>query len=170
MDDQNRVWIEHHSLCQQALHAKSWDALDVGSFIVQGQESIQCRTMIGDKFNSYTGLDMRPGNGVDVVAEATNMPFENDKFHLVICLDMLEHADWPRNVIHEIFRVTKPGGYLFLATVFNFPIHDYPSDYWRFTPACLKLLIEDAGFELVENLDIQGQLLPGIVRAIGKKP
>lgn len=170
MDEANRVWIETHPLTEQALRDKAWDILDVGSFIVKGQENIQCRTTIGDRCKSYTGLDMRPGDGVDVVSDASRMPFENDKYDLTICLDMLEHAEWPQAVIREIFRVTKPGGYLFLATVFAFPIHDYPSDYWRFTPNCMKLLLEDAGFDVVDFHGCNDLLLPGIVRGLGRKP
>jgi len=169
MDIANKVWIENHAVCQQAFQDKAWDVLEVGSFIVPTQELIQCRTAIGDKCNTFTGVDMRPGNGVNVVCDASHMPFENDKFHMTICLDMLEHAEWPRQIIHEIFRVTKSGGYLFLATVFGFPIHDYPSDYWRFTPNCLRLLLEDAGFQ-VQEVGQEGELdNPRVVRALGHK-
>lgn len=167
MDISNRNWILESQFFANV--GKSTSLLEVGSFIVEGQEDIQPRVMIQPMVGRYVGLDMRAGRGVDVVADASNMPFQAE-FDYVICLDTLEHAQWPRDCVREMFRVLKPGGCMFLATVFNFPIHDYPSDYWRFTPACMRLLAEDAGFIVEENLDDKDQLQPGIVKVIGRKP
>ena len=29
-----------------------------------------------------------------------------------------------------------------MSSLMNFPIHDYPSDYWRFTPAAFEVLLK----------------------------
>ena len=57
-------------------------------------------------------------------------------------------AVWNGQVIAEIKRVLKPGGLIVLTTRFAFPVHDAPSDYWRFTPYGLQKLFSD--FEIVE--------------------
>lgn len=44
------------------------------------------------------------------VAEATQVPFPDNAFDAVLCLDVLEHVKDDETVLKEIFRVTKPGG------------------------------------------------------------
>jgi SAM-dependent methyltransferase len=51
----------------------------------------------------------------------TDLPFKNAAFDAVTCLDVLEHLDDDRNLIKEIFRVVKPGGYV-IVTVPAFQI------------------------------------------------
>jgi len=147
------------------------EVLEVGSMIVAGQEHIALRDSIQPLVKKFIGLDMRPGNGVDVVANAVNIPYGDDSFDSIISLDTLEHVDWPRDVIRECARVLRPGGFFFLATVFSFPIHDYPSDYWRFTPTCLKMLVEDAGLEVYGDLTPETEgTNPMVVKVLARKP
>ncbi|MBI2597474.1 class I SAM-dependent methyltransferase [Candidatus Daviesbacteria bacterium] len=44
-------------------------------------------------------------------ADATHLPYKDNFFDAVFCLEMLEHVDYPRNIISEIKRVLKKGGY-----------------------------------------------------------
>src|SRR3989344_4306219 len=44
------------------------------------------------------------------VADAVSLPFKNNFFDLVVCLEVLEHVDDPVKVISEISRVLKKGG------------------------------------------------------------
>lgn len=45
------------------------------------------------------------------VADAHKLPFTNNTFNAVFCLEVLEHVDYPDQVILEIKRVLKKGGY-----------------------------------------------------------
>jgi len=164
MNDANRDWIviEHKDKLKGKI-------LEIGSLIVQGQEEISMRKAIQTLGYDFTGIDMRNGNGVDVVDDAMTPVFAYNTFDTIICLDTLEHVNWPRDLVRESYNIIKPGGYFFLATVMEFPIHDYPSDYWRFTPACLKMLLDDAGFEIIEVEGCGRQDFPNVVRAIGRK-
>lgn len=164
MNDANRDWIVIAH--RDKLKGK---VLEIGSFIVAGQEQISMRKALTILDHEMVGIDMREGNGVDIVVDAKKTDFEDESFDTIICLDTLEHVDWPRNLIHESYRIMKPGGYIFLATVMDFPIHDYPSDYWRFTPECLRLLLDDAGYEVIETEGCGRHDFPGVVRAIGRK-
>ena len=49
----------------------------------------------------------------------------------------------------ELARVLRPGGVIYVETHQTFPIHGYPSDYWRFTREALELLALDAGLEVI---------------------
>ena len=42
----------------------------------------------------------------------------------------------------EMWRVLGPNGVAIISSVFDFPIHDYPNDYWRFTPEGFKSLLK----------------------------
>lgn len=45
------------------------------------------------------------------VADAHNLPFSDESFDAVFCLEVLEHAEDPLRVISEMHRVLKKGGY-----------------------------------------------------------
>lgn len=170
MDIHNRHWIEAVAP-QYSPFDKSKRLLEIGSWIAPGQEEIICRRTIAPLVGEYIGLDMTDGPGVDVVANAKAMPFPDNHFDIIISTDCYEHVDWPREVTHEAFRVLKPGGIFYLTSVFDFEIHGYPDDYWRFTPNCIKLLLQDAGFEVIMSDGVGGQhsKRPCIVRGIGRK-
>jgi len=42
----------------------------------------------------------------------------------------------------EVRRVLRPDGVFVVACPFFFRIHNYPHDYWRFTPAAFESLLE----------------------------
>lgn len=46
------------------------------------------------------------------VADAHDLPFKNNEFNAIFCLETLEHVEDPRKVVGEIYRVLKKGGYL----------------------------------------------------------
>lgn len=171
MDVINRDWIEKTSATHSPL-GPTTKLLEIGSWIAPGQEAIVCRTTIAPVVGEYVGLDMRAGPGVDVIADAKAIPFPANHFDVIISTDCYEHVDWPHKVTHEAFRVLKPGGIFYLTTVFDFEIHGYPSDFWRFTPDCIDMLLKDAGFEVLEISASGGQhdKRPCIVRGIGRKP
>jgi SAM-dependent methyltransferase len=96
----------------------------------------------------YVNLDILLVPGVDVAADAEQMPFPANLFGRVECDAVLEHVRDPERVINEIERVLVPGGYAHLVTPFCHPFHEYPRDYRRFTLDGLKALA-GARFEVV---------------------
>jgi len=79
--------------------------------------------------------------------------FESEQFDYVISDQVLEHVEGnPQDVFDESRRLLKPGGIAVHTTVFVFPIHGYPSDFWRFTPACLEML----GRKFSEVIEVGG--------------
>ncbi|MDR3702121.1 MAG: class I SAM-dependent methyltransferase [Candidatus Sulfopaludibacter sp.] len=95
----------------------------------------------------YINLDLFPMPGVDLAADAEQLPFPDGVFQRVECDAVLEHVRRPEQAMREIQRVLAPGGYLHLVTPFCHPFHEYPKDYRRFTPDGLKELA--AGLEPV---------------------
>jgi ubiquinone/menaquinone biosynthesis C-methylase UbiE len=44
-----------------------------------------------------------------------SLPFGDDTFSLITCLDVLEHLDDDRTLLNEMVRVCKPGGHIILT-------------------------------------------------------
>ena len=119
---------------------KKIKVLEIGSLIVEGQEHLSVRKLFPEA--EYIGIDMQKGNGVDVVEDCINYCYFNEnEYDLILCLDMLEHAKEPFEVIESAKQCLKPNGVLLVTSAFNFKIHEYPNDYWRFTPECFKMLL-----------------------------
>lgn len=71
------------------------------------------------------------------------LPFEDNAFDYVVSDQVLEHIRGdPQAAINETHRLLKPGGLAIHTTCFVNPIHPDPGDFWRFTPAGLRLLCE----------------------------
>ncbi|MCU1232260.1 MAG: Methyltransferase type 11 [Candidatus Solibacter sp.] len=101
----------------------------------------------GRSVAGYVNLDLFPMPGVDLAADAEQLPFASATFQRVECDAVLEHVRDPYRVAGELCRVLAPGGYLHLVTPFCHPFHEYPRDYRRFTPDGLKELVP--GLEVV---------------------
>jgi len=89
----------------------------------------------------YVGVDMREGPGVDAILNLHDIDLPSGSVGTVLMLDTLEHVEFVRKAIDEVYRVLNPNGILIISSVMNFPIHDYPYDYWRFTPEAFKSLL-----------------------------
>jgi len=115
--------------------------LEVGSYQVEHLESlIDLRSMFPGR--PYTGLDFRPGPGVDLVASVEDLPHDTASVGTVLAFNVFEHVRRFWKGLDEIHRVLRPDGVLLLSTPFYFHIHSHPSDYWRFTPEALNVLLE----------------------------
>jgi len=101
----------------------------------------------GRVVEGYINLDLYALPGVDVAANAEQLPFRAGVFERVECDAVLEHVRDPVKVRDEIQRVLAPGGYAHIVTPFCHPFHEYPKDYRRFTLDGLKELF--GGMEVV---------------------
>ncbi len=70
-------------------------------------------------------------------------------FDLVICEQVLEHVPDPLRAVATLRRLCKPDGYVYVSTPFLVRLHDWPGDYWRFTPDGMRLLLRCQGLEPV---------------------
>ncbi|MCL5773829.1 MAG: class I SAM-dependent methyltransferase [Firmicutes bacterium] len=140
--------------------------VEIGSFIVQGQEELaNLRPIFAGK--KFIGCDMRNGNGVDRIENIESLAFADESIGTILILDTLEHIQNCFKAFDEIHRVMKNEGTVIMSSVMNFPIHDYPSDYWRFTPEAFKFLLNKFPVKII---GIQGNPdHPHTVLAVGIK-
>jgi SAM-dependent methyltransferase len=100
----------------------------------------------------YLGVDIHPGEGVDVVGDAHRLsqfvtPATVDA---VFSISVFEHLVYPWKAVLELNRVLKTGGHVFVSTHPVWPAHELPWDFWRFPIAgLLHLFVRDTGFEVV---------------------
>src|SRR5438876_7332901 len=113
----------------------------IGSYQVEGQEAIaDLRGLFPGR--EYYGLDMRKGPGVDLVENVEALSLPDESVGTVIALSTFEHVAHFWRGFDEVQRVLRPDGVFFVCCPFHFHIHEYPSDYWRFTPQALQMLLE----------------------------
>lgn len=101
----------------------------------------------------YTGVDVMPGEGVDVVAD---VHFLSDsvpaRFDFVHSVSTFEHLVMPWQAAAEIARVMRPGGLILTQTHQAWPVHDAPWDFFRFSRDSWKgLFNEVTGFEVLDT-------------------
>ncbi len=90
-------------------------------------------------------LDRRPSTATHVVGDALRLPFAARAFAGVVSQEMVEHVADPFLGVREMARVLAPGGVLYLQLPFVIGYHPGPEDYWRFTRAGMRCLVEQAG-------------------------
>lgn len=137
-----RAWIEAHA------DKLGDDVLEIGSRMhVPHAWWVNNRDLARGK---WTGMDMQPGHNVDVVASMDSMPADwAGRFSGVLCSEVLEHVSRPWVSLPMVHDVLRPGGWIVITTLFSFPVHAFPSDFYRYTREGLHLLLADAGFDSI---------------------
>jgi SAM-dependent methyltransferase len=90
----------------------------------------------------YVGVDVVASPSADIVGPVESLPVEDDSFDIVLCTQVLEHVDDPATAVHELHRVTKPGGRVLASTHGVMVFHPNPNDYWRWTHTGLRRLFD----------------------------
>lgn len=93
--------------------------------------------------------DLVRTGAVDVRGDAQSLPFPTGSFGLVLSQEMVEHVADPFRAVREMARVLAPGGALYLQAPFVIGYHPGPEDYWRFSRAGMRRLVEQAGLDCV---------------------
>jgi SAM-dependent methyltransferase len=93
----------------------------------------------------YVGIDAVENELADLKGRAEALPVADASFDLVLCLQMLEHADDPGRVVRELRRVSAPGGLVLASTHGVQVYHPCPHDLWRWTHTGLERLFSENG-------------------------
>lgn len=89
-------------------------------------------------------------NGVFTVADLTDLPFDSEKFDLIVTTDTLEHALKPAKAVQELVRVAKPGSQLAIS-VPDGRFDSYIGHINFFSAQSLRSLLEDYGDVKIEH-------------------
>lgn len=97
---------------------KNCKVLDVGSFDVNGNEKPWFENC------DFIGLDIGPGNGVDVVCPANEYDAPDESFDTIISCECWEHNPFYKESILNCIRMLKSGGYfIFTCATTGRPVH-----------------------------------------------
>ncbi len=93
---------------------------------------------------NYVGIDIAASAGKYfhkpfVAASATNIPFRNDAFDAIWTIYVFEHVPNPEKGLEELWRVLKPGGYLYFEPAWHcrpwaaqgYPVRPYSDFNWK---------------------------------------
>ncbi|MFC1780892.1 hypothetical protein ACFLZ8_01330 [Planctomycetota bacterium] len=103
--------------------------------------------------SDYVGIDMEAGDGVDKILDLTrdfaeiDLELKHKRFSTIFCLSVLEHCKNPFKMAENLTCLLKDHGKIILSVPFSWKIHAYPDDYWRFTPAAIRLLFPKIEFD-----------------------
>lgn len=152
-----------------ALHASADPVavLDIGGRNINGS--------VRDLFphaTTYMAVDIRPGVGVDVVADAAT--WEPDRtYDVVVCTEVFEHtASWPA-ICGTAYRALRPGGQLILTMAGpGRALHSaidggwqlHPGEYYgNVDPGELERVLKACGFT---DITVDYQPSPADTRAV----
>lgn len=103
---------------------------------------------------TYIGIDLAVGEkqwnygNLDIISNMENLPFRDDSFDSILCIQVLEHVKEPQIILNELYRVLKKNGYLYASVPQGWCVHQAPFDYYRYTNYGIKYLLEKADFKV----------------------
>ena len=158
MGDQNQILfgLEHRQLLRPPF-------LEVGSRDYGNAATF--RQHLAHAPGEYVGVDLPAGAGVDRVVDLADSAAAVDeaipeRFGTIFCLSVLEHCRDPFQMARNLERLLAPGGRLYVSVPFAWRIHNYPADYWRFTPDGIRALF--AGLRFPEELSVYHSTARGV--------
>lgn len=122
--------------------------LDLGSQDVNG-----CyRPIFDDPAWTYRGIDLAPGNNVDIVLadpyQWSGIP--GGSVDVVVSGQAFEHIEFFWLTMLEVSRVLKPQGLCCVIAPSSGPEHRYPVDCWRFYPDGMRALAKFSRLDVLE--------------------
>jgi ubiquinone/menaquinone biosynthesis C-methylase UbiE len=91
--------------------------LEIGSGAGEFLNTLPCRDSFGLDI-SEAALRIARSNSTHarfLKSKAETLPFKDERFDIVICCEVIEHVDDPLQTLHEIHRVLKKDGALFIS-------------------------------------------------------
>jgi SAM-dependent methyltransferase len=144
----------------------SGPVVEIGSLYQPGHETLSnLRPYFKGK--EYIGCDIRHGLGVDRIEDAHALSFTDRSIKTMLMLEILEHLPYPNKAIEEAWRVLDYDGLLVISVPFNFRLHGFPTDYWRFTASGIHLILSEFPEKLVFALG--PKLKPAFIFAVATK-
>jgi SAM-dependent methyltransferase len=130
--------------------------LDLGSQDINGSY----RPLLEHAPWRYVGVDMAPGNNVDVVLRDPYYwrEIKPASADVIVSGQTFEHTEFFWLSVREMARALKAGGLLCIIVPSAGDEHRYPVDCWRVYPDGLRAVARYAGLETVEAWTQWGDL------------
>tara|TARA_B100001029_G_C14987453_1_gene409881 strand:- start:182 stop:856 length:675 start_codon:yes stop_codon:yes gene_type:complete len=102
-------------------------------------------------------IDINKSRNPDFVEDITKLEsFKKLNFipDVICCFEVLEHIKSPEEAVNNLFKLSDAKTKILVSVPFNFPIHDEPNDYFRFTKYGIKHLFKE--FSTIEIIERDG--------------
>lgn len=163
MHTEAHQWVDRHRTSQPV------SVLDIGGRNINGS--------VRDLFPNadYTALDIRPGVGVDIVADAAAWSPDRE-FDVVVCTEVFEHTATWREICGTAWLALKPGGQFIVTcagpgrgahSAIDGQGLQEGEHYGNVAAADLKVVLEELGFT---EITTEERLAPCDTRAVAWKP
>lgn len=109
------------------------------------------RPLFAPHIDEYQGADLADNPHAHRTLRADGgLPHPDASVQIVLSTQVLEHVTDPGLYLQECRRVLADDGLLILSTHGTWRYHPCPTDYWRWTNAGLRRVVEEASFEVVD--------------------
>lgn len=122
---------------------------------VSGHFNMEYPPAILDKQPEMWDLLYSVNHLVNLLGDGARLPIRDGSVDTILCTEVLEHVPEPARLVAEMRRALVPGGKLLLTVPFIQPLHELPSDYYRYTPSSLRRLAESNGL-FVDSIEPRG--------------
>jgi SAM-dependent methyltransferase len=121
------------------------------------------RTLIEPHVGKYLGVDLEMNTKAEHhIGFDSKTTLPDNYADIILSNQVLEHVDTFQGYLQEAIRLLKPGGSIILTTHGYWFYHPTPNDYWRWTGAGLRKVVEAEGFEIVSFTGILGLTASGL--------
>jgi SAM-dependent methyltransferase len=121
------------------------------------------RLFFKEAIKEYVSADIKLNETAQIHLDDRGcVPLKDKFFDYVLSTQVLEHVDDPKLYLSEAKRLLKNDGLLILSTHGYWLYHPTPNDYWRWTSAGLKKILNESGFEIVYFKGILNRSAVGI--------
>lgn len=127
------------------LRACTGRVLDVGAGESPWRELLSHAQYVGIDVEAASEFGMRPKPDI-IYYDGHKIPFPDDSFDHVLCVEVIEHVPNPSAFLAELARVLRSSGSLVLTVPWSARLHHLPHDYGRFSRYGLLALMGAAGF------------------------
>jgi SAM-dependent methyltransferase/uncharacterized protein YbaR (Trm112 family) len=110
------------------------------------------------KYDNILEFEYALFKNTDVSGDGHFLPFADNTFESVVTFNTFEHLANPFQAASEIYRVLKPGGWVFLHTAFLQPLHESPHHYYNCTEWGLRKWFEQ--FQ-IQDVKVSTNFAPG---------
>ncbi|MBU0638084.1 MAG: class I SAM-dependent methyltransferase [Planctomycetes bacterium] len=138
-------------------------AADIHGRVLEAGDNTYTRRFGGERVQTADVLNTTPGPGTTVVtdlAEATAIP--DEQYDCLVLTQVLPFIFDTRAVVRHCHRILKPGGVLLTTVPGISQISRYDmdrwGDFWRFTDASLRRLLEEAFPPEALELQVHGNV------------
>lgn len=143
-----------HVLYRYLDPARPLRVLDVGAACVNVSFPHTYREHMAGPWE-YVGADVQAGPNVDLVMRsAYRIQKDGGRFDAVISGQCLEHVERPWALVREMARMLKVGGCMILTAPWRWEMHRWPIDCWRILPDGMRVLLRDAGLDVLETYTV----------------